>query len=433
MHKTIIDRVSVMCPDTGGGSTVIAFPRLEASAPTAAKASARKPAGAANPATRGLVLNKATTRKLACPAGKAEHLYRDSEVRGFILRCYANGRRMWLVQYRDSGGATRRVNIGDAAVIEADDARAKARDLLADVTKGASPAEKRNEARKAAKFGDYVEAYLNFIVDRQKPDSVKEARRNLVSQCSAMHATRVDAVTRASIAELHDRISAGVGKVKANRVLATISAYFSWLMARGVIEMNPAIKIPRNVEKPREKCLTDDELRAIWRATASGSDHHRIVRLLLLTGARRSEVGSMRWSEINSNLWTVPGERMKNGLPHEIPLTEMAYACLPPLEEGVDHVFGKLKGSGFSGWSRAKERLDKGAGISNWGLHDFRRTMSTRLHESDIMPHVVEALLAHISGHKAGVAGVYNRASYRDQKRQALEAWSRMIGKVVGD
>jgi len=190
------------------------------------------------------------------------------------------------------------------------------------------------------------------------------------------------------------------------------------------------ISVPKNAETPRERVLSDAEIRAIWKGTDSRSDYDRILRLLLLTGARRTEVGSMRWEEVNGNgLWTVPAERMKNGLPHEVFLTEAARKLLPPRREG-SFVFGKTTDAGYSGWSRSKARLDGRLKLTPWSLHDFRRTMSTRLHDSGIPPHIVEALLAHV-GHKQGVGGIYNKASYREQKREALELWAALIEKIA--
>ena len=417
-----------MCPETN----VVAFPnggKTAAASPASARVSKRLETA------RGLVLNKSTVKKLACEPGKTETLHRDQLLPGFILRCYANGRRMWLVQYRDESGATRRVNIGDAAVIEADDARAKAKDLLADVTKGTSPAVRRDEARQATRFGDAVTQYLTYAESRVKPATLKETRRNLVTHCATLNRTAVKDVKRATIAELHDEVSIRNGKVVANRVLAALSSFFSWAIGRGLVEANPVIRMPRNSEKARDRVLSDDEIRAIWKATGSESDFDRIVRLLILTGTRRSEVGDMQQSELQDNLWTIAGERTKNGLPHEIQLTDVAWTYLPAMQEEENasgFIFGKRANSGFSGWSKSKAKLDKAIGFDNWSLHDIRRTFSTRLHdELGVAPHIVEALLNHISGHKSGVGGTYNRAQYRSQKAAALEAWAALITRIV--
>ena len=469
MSKLIINSVSEVCPDTEIGN-IVAFSATgpEKAEKTEGMGNARAGLTRAGSRADGLVLNKQTARKLACEPGKAETLWRDKQLSGFILRCYANGRRVWLVQYRDASGATRRVNIGDAALIEADKARETARDLLAEARRG-DPARMRDEGRRALKFGAAVEQYLAFAASKVKPSTLKETRRALTVHAGGSNRLAVMAVRRADVAELHSRVTTRGGAVAANRVLAALSAFFSWAMGRGIVEMNPVIKIPRNAEKARSRVLSNPEIWGLWAATGSvegegvagsgAGDFGRIVRLLMLTGARRSEVGDMRWDEIDGNgLWTVSAARSKNGLAHEVPLSKLASAQLPERTAEGRFVFGRLEASGFSGWSKAKARLDArlaqqdvrvtkldaglagmggradGAGFDDWSLHDLRRTFSTKLHdELGAERHIVEALLGHVSGHKSGVGGVYNKAGYRAQKAAALEAWARHLAEIVGE
>ena len=167
-----------------------------------------------------------------------------------------------------------------------------------------------------------------------------------------------------------------------------------------------------------------------------------IVKLLILTGARRDEVASLRWSEIDLDaaMITLPPERTKNRREQQIPLAPAALAILQaqphrlqPDGSPRDLVFG-TSNRGFSDWSGAKAdlsaRLKKP--IEDWRLHDVRRSMSTSMHERlGVMPHVVEACLGHVSGHLAGVAGVYNKASYADLKRIALEKWAAHVEALV--
>lgn len=386
---------------------------------------------------QGTTLNKTTAKKLALPAGKNDFVYWDNVVAGFGLRIRAGGKRSWIVQYRVNS-VMQKATIGPADAIEPDDARNEARRLIGDVAKGSDPAKVKRQVKALTKFGELVEPFLAYAGDRQKPSTHEATTRNLRTHAKALHATAVRDIGRSDISRLHERVSEKSGPVQANRVLAALSGFFAWAVGKGHLDLNPVMAVPKNAEKPRERVLSDDEIRTIWKGTDSGSNYDRILRLLLLTGTRRTEVGSMRWEEVNGNgLWTVPAERMKNGLPHEVSLSVQAQACLPPSGEGATQtgfVFGKtIDGDrrGYSGWSRSKARLDGRLKLPAWGLHDFRRTMSTRLHEADIQPHIVEALLAHVSGHKGGVAGVYNKASYRDQKRQALELWASMIEKIV--
>jgi integrase len=234
-------------------------------------------------------------------------------------------------------------------------------------------------------------------------------------------------------------------------VLSSVSAMFAWAMRAGVAQHNPASLVPKHSETVKTRVLSDEELRLIWRATAGLTDYDRIVRLALLTGCRRVEIGGLRWSEINDHLITLPERRTKTGIVHEVLLSQLAMAQLPLQRAGQDGVFGRAQ-TGFSGWSRSKRRLDGRIAhmrlidsggretdedladfmLPPWGLHDFRRTLSTRLNEAGVDPHVVEAVLGH-AGAKRGVAGIYNRASYRSQKAQALTLWTDTLAKIFED
>ena len=184
--------------------------------------------------------------------------------------------------------------------------------------------------------------------------------------------------------------------------------------------------MPRNAEVARERVLSNEEIAAIWRATGTGSDYSRIVRMLLLTGCRREEIGGLRWDEIERDVITLGRDRTKTGAVQEVFLGPLALAQLPEREDR-EFVFGRGRsnGAGFSGWSKSKARLDAAVGFE-WRLHDLRRTLSTRLNDAGVEPHVVEALLGH-AGARAGIAGVYNKAAYREQKRQALEKWAGIV------
>ncbi len=147
----------------------------------------------------------------------------------------------------------------------------------------------------------------------------------------------------------------------------------------------------------------------------------------------------MVWRELDlpRALWSLPKERTKNGLPHDVPLSHAALDVLAGAEGRRDrpHVLGDGAG-GFNGWGKAKPALDariaaSGAKVEPWTLHDLRRTTATRLVDLGTLPHVVEAILNHVSGHKAGVAGIYNRATYAAEKRQALDMWGAHVLALV--
>lgn len=206
-------------------------------------------------------------------------------------------------------------------------------------------------------------------------------------------------------------------------------------MQQGIVENNPVVgtALPGE-ERQRERILVADEIRVLWLATEGSGDYNAILRLLLLTGQRREEIAGLHWSELNleRTAWLIPVERTKNKRSHEVPLSQQAAQIIRglPRRHGRALVFGSGQGS-FSGWSRAKARLDDRSGLSGWILHDLRRTVVTGMNELGIPPHVVEAVVNHTSGHRAGVAGIYNRATYASEKRSGLQAWADHIDEIV--
>jgi integrase len=416
---------------------------------------------------------KAAVAKLGCPPDQKEVFHWDTELRGFGLRCFATGARRFFVQYRAKTGAQRRVSLGSADDVKLDAARDKARELLAQVHLGGDPEGEvraaRQRARDAVRVAELVDSYLAVAAKRMRPRAFAETERHLrgtdrVKHAKPLHDRIAAEVDRRDIVKLLAGIAETSGGVAANRVRSSLSAMWTWAVMAGLLDANPVANTEKPaVEASRERVLSDGEIVAIWQATDSADDHDRIVRLLILAGCRRDEVGGMRWAEIEGSTWTLPGVRAKNGLPNELPLPALAIAQLPPRRmikvDGEaprprETVFGKLQ-TGFSGWSRCKARLDgrlakarleafveehgrkpadDEAKATPWTLHDLRRTFVTRLNDLGLAePHVIEALVNHHSGAaKRGVAGIYNRSAYREQKRDALARWADHVAALVG-
>lgn len=257
----------------------------------------------------------------------------------------------------------------------------------------------------------------------------------MMKDAQPLHSTPVTALTRRVVGDFLDEIARTRGHNPATSVRKSFSSYFNWLIRRGVMETNPTSFLEPIVEcPPRTRVLDDAELRAIW-LTLSGpdyfSDYVPIVKLLMLTGARLTEIGSLSWQEVDwANAFIVlPHTRTKSRKEHLIPLSPVALSILEAHHRdagGVDHgfAFGPQAGrGGYRGWGPAKQTLDyrldaAGFTIQDWRHHDFRRSLSTALHERfHIQPHVVEIILGHV-GHQRGVAGVYNRASYLVERRR---------------
>lgn len=401
------------------------LPNAELTSPPAAKRKSAEPGA----------FTKATVRRMHCPPQQTEKFFWDAGCRGFGIRTLQSGRRSWIYQYRDGHGQTRRIVLGDVSAVSLEDARGTARRTAASVAHGANPSVERKQTRAAGTILEIVEAYLLHAKGRQRPRSYKETERHLRFHAAPLHHDRAEAVHRRDIAALLERVAKNSGPVAANRLRATLSALWTWALRIGLINSNnnPVAFTIRQPEKPRERVLSDAELRAVWGATDDNGDYSRIVRLCLLTGCRREEIGSLRWDEVLADKIAIGPDRMKGNLAHEISLLPMIAVALPKRAMNAEgRVFGG-RGTGFFGWSKSKRKLDatlaqSGVHMPPWGLHDLRRTFSTKLHDAGVEPHVIEALLAH---KQQGVAAVYNRASFRDAKRSALIRWHDIVQTIV--
>jgi integrase len=393
-------------------------------------------------------LTQANIATLELPRGKSEWIVFDEKLPGFGMRLRAGGKRTWIIQYR-VGRKQRRKTLGSVDKVSAARAREAAGIDLAEVQLGSDPQAKKNETR--ARAAETLEAistrFLTYQRSRLKPRSFEQVELHLTKHWAPLKGRPIHEITQREVAARLGEIAADPkrGPYAANRSRATLSTFFGWAMNEGLADSNPVINTNRQVdEKTRDRVLTDAELVAIWNACRD-DDYSRIVKLLILTGQRRDEVGSLAKSEISigTRKWNIPRERTKNGLPHEVPLSNLAISILEAAilregREGRDRIFGEGgAGQGFSGWSKAKSALDERiekmthAGPAPWRLHDLRRTAATRMADLGVQPHVIEAVLNHISGHKAGVAGIYNRASYAAEKRQALDVLAAHIEAIL--
>jgi integrase len=383
-------------------------------------------------------LTKTNIAGIEVPPGKTETIVFDDDVSGFGLRVRAGGSRNWIFQYR-LGGKQRRISFGSATTLSAQQAREKAATLDAQVKLGHDPAGQKIEARARAAetLGQVLQPYLLHKKASLRPRTYVEAERHLLTNAKRLHGLQVASIDRRTIATLLAEIAANNGATAANRVRADLSAFFSWAMREGIAGNNRVVGTNKAVESgARDRVLSDVELAAIWNALGD-DDYSDIMRLLALSGQRRTEIGGLRWQEIDLDkaMISLPAQRTKNHKPHDIPLSPAALAILKERANNRrgDYVFGRGEG-GYQDWSKSKNALDQrlGNAVANWRLHDFRRTLSTGMHdELGIAPHIVEAVLNHVSGHRAGVAGTYNRALYSKEKAIALARWAEHLTAIT--
>jgi integrase len=228
-------------------------------------------------------------------------------------------------------------------------------------------------------------------------------------------------------------------EARARAMFSCLSRMFGWLVQHRRVTLNPCAGVHRpEAPKARDRVLTDAEVVLFWNAASDERvEFSAPLKLLLLTGCRLNEVARMTWSELSDHsTWIIPGTRTKNGRPHLVALAPIAQEILASVGESVreqHYIFSTAGGtSPVSGWSKIKNRMDQRMNIPHWRLHDLRRTAATGMAEIGIAPHIVEAALNHVSGAKAGVAGVYNRAQYAAEKKAALARWAQHVLALVG-
>jgi integrase len=396
-------------------------------------------------------LDSRTIAQLKLPDGKSDAIFWDGKVTGFGYRLRRSGDEIkgtYIYQFRFNG-RTQRFLIGKVEEITAAQAREQAEKARAQVRLEHNPQQEKEDKRRKERphtmraivegYGEgenRVPGYLELRKDELRQHSYHEIRRYLTGPYfRALHSADIGSITRRDVAMCLNAISKGRGRVAAARARTTLSAFFSWCMKQGISDLNPVIGTGKP-EQPeaRERVLTDQELAAVWTACEE-DDFGHIVRLLILTGARRTEIGGMQRAEIDFDAakWTLPKERAKNGKAHTLPLHSMALGIIRsvPVQFGRDHLFGTKAKIGFTSWVE-KAALDKRVGITGWTLHDIRRTVATRMGDIGVQPHIVEQILNHVSGHRAGVAGIYLRSVYEREVTQALALWESHIAGLIG-
>jgi integrase len=360
----------------------------------------------------------------------------DTTCVGFGARRQTNGC-FYYVRYQHNGSQIVKSIGRHGAPWTPDTARTRARELLGVVAGGNDPFV---QPLSSEGFGVEVERYLERKRALLKPRSFVETTRHLRKYALPLHKLRLAQIDRRTIAVLLGQVETASGPIARNRLRSSLSAFYAWAIQEGLTETNPVTGTGMADEGgSRDRVLTQDELRKLWRAL--GDDRFSdIVRLLLLTGQRRNEIGALQWSEVDlkRSMIVLPAARTKNKRLHELPLSHQALAILKrqPHRNSSDYLFGERA---FNNWDRRKQEVDQRAGIAPYRLHDLRRTCATMLAELGVQPHYIEAILNHYSrsatlllpGHRAGVAGTYNRAKYADEVRSALQRWADHVDKIT--
>jgi integrase len=382
-------------------------------------------------------LTQKTIVALALPDGRAEAIHFDDDLPGFGLRIRAGGSRSFIFQFK-VGAQNRRMTLGSATALTTARAREIASELHAQVRLGRDPSAEKAESkiRAGETMAAVLENYLAFKRVELRPRSYVETERHLVKNAKPLHGLQLAKITRRDIASRISVIAVELSGPSGNRLRAALSAFFAWAMREGLIDSNPVVGTNRWDERSRERVLSNDELKIIWHALGDDS-YSDVIRMLMLTGQRLNEIGGMQWSEIIGETIVLPPSRCKNNRQHVVPLPTSVRELLNRRSRNGEFIFGRTLGRPFGGWAKCKAKLDQrikemGGKLAHWTHHDLRRTVATKMaDELGIAPHIIEAILNHISGHKAGVAGIYNRASYTEEKKRALQRWADYIEEIV--
>jgi integrase len=384
------------------------------------------------------MLTELSVRALkAAPHGRLE-LW-DGRVPGFGVRVSPKGTKTFVLLYR-CNGRSRRLSLGRYPMTSLAHARKQAMMALGDLARGIDPG-KSAGVTPHRPFDATVDLFVRTYCGQHNRESTRRETERLLKARFVSHWGSRDlgsVGTRDILAILDKAIEDGLPSA-ANHALATIRLFFNWCVDRGLLESNPCGRLKMPGKKvSRDRVLSDDELARIWRAAGLlGFPFGTLVRLLLLTGQRRSEVAGMRWRDLDlrEGLWHLPGTLTKNGVGHVVPLVPMVVALLqqaPRLDDEFVFPARAEKGRPLSGFSKSKARLAQLANVDAFTLHDFRRTAATGLASLGVAPHVIERLLNHVTGTLGGVAGVYNRYRYRDEVRQGLLMWTNHLVGLEG-
>jgi integrase len=391
-------------------------------------------------------LDSKTVAGLTLPDGRTEDIYFDARLPGHGLRLRRRKpggpvHCTWITQYATSDGRKPRVTHGDLGKLTAAQAYEASRQILAKVALGNDPQGDKIRHRRAATrtFRVVVDEYLMARTSELRPMSLRVATLYLTGPYfRSLHPLPISNVTHADVAACIRTIEHEHSSHTAAAARRALSTLFGWAIGEALMgsnPVNPVIGTRTPAKAPaRDRVLSIDELMAVWRA-CEDDDYGRIIRLLILTGARAGEVGGICWSELDldAGTWNLPKERSKNGRAHTLPLMPMAMDIIKsvPRMASRDQLFGERAGQ-FTSWARNKPSLDRTSGVTEpWTVHDLRRTTATGLGNIGVVPHIVEEILNHQSGHKRGIASVYNKSSYGREVKQALGLWEDHLRSLV--
>lgn len=367
--------------------------------------------------------------------GRSWCVLMDDKVPGFGLRVYPSGKKSFILRYRTSGGRLRLFTVGRYGVLTLNQARKSAGEALGDVLRGEDPAERRQEARKAETVAVFSDLYLKRHSKPHKRTWKEDERRIEMYIKPAFGSLALEEVSAGRVAALHADIGA-TAQVEANRVIELFRAIFFKAIKWGILPHgtpNPAAGFDKFGERSRERWVRPPEMPALLAAVNAEVNPYirAAVWLLLLTGARKSEILRARWDDIDWDIKELRIPETKGGRAHVVPLSEPALAVLQgiPREHRNPYIIcGAHKGQRLKDFAKPWRRIRKEAGLEDITIHDLRRTVGSWMASAGVSLHIVGEILGHTS---PAVTRVYARLT-EEAPRDALAAYAEKLAEVGG-
>ena len=374
-----------------------------------------------------LHLTDRAIKSLAVEQGVSE--FRDTSFRGFGIRVTDKGTKSFFVIY-PVGGKRRRRGLGRYPLVSLAEARAKARETLVAVSQGEDPQEARESEQSGLTFAEMADSFLEGYADANHSAAWRREEERLLRKkiLPTLGEKRASEITRRDVIDLLD-VVAERGVALANRVRAVLSSIYNWALSRDLVEHNPVVGVKKaGKERPRERVLSEAEIRHVWAACEDEPSLVAVsVQLVLVTAQRGGEVRAMRWADIANSWWTIP--TTKSGRSHRVFLSPLAHRLLATLDPETEYVFPGGRGKPhLTSPYKAMQRIAAAAAIPHWTIHDLRRTAATMMGSMKVSPFIVERVLGHTDNR---ITAIYDRSSYDDDKREALERWGARLEELL--
>jgi integrase len=375
----------------------------------------------------------------AIPTPASDEVYWDAACPGFGVKITPKGRKVFVVLYRTGGAGSklRKYTIGPYGRVTLHQARVAAQKVFAARLAGRDLAAEKQAARRRLvvdRVDDLLETYIaqHLAQNRSGGEIGRLLRRELGQSWGGRS---IHDITKRDVVEVVSAVEQRGAPGTANKTLKSTKTFLRWCVGRAILDSSPAEGIPMPTKVvSRDKVLSDQELALVIRAARKmGGPYGGIVELLTLTGQRREEVAQMTWDEldIGQHIWTLPKSRTKNGKQHVVHLSAQAFAVLNGVPKKGLFVFSILGTRPFHDFSKAKRVLDRLSAVSEWRLHDLRRSCVSGMARLGVAPHVADKILNHQTGTISGVAAVYQRHEFLAERRAALDLWGAHVAALI--